>query len=117
MSSRDAFLNPIRDRKNLKIVKYAQVYKVIGILTTFLYKLREIILINKFKVLFDGAQAYGVEYEQFGKIVHAGVTKEIILSAGAIDTPKILMLSGVGPKEHLNQIGVCIFCLNKFHVV
>lgn len=55
------------------------------------------VLINESK------QAYGVQYKRRGELITAIAAKEIILSAGAIETPKILMLSGVGPREHLEQ--------------
>lgn len=55
------------------------------------------VLINESK------QAYGVQYKRRGELITAIAEKEIILSAGAIETPKILMLSGVGPREHLEQ--------------
>ncbi|KAK9482111.1 GMC oxidoreductase [Lipomyces starkeyi] len=57
------------------------------------------------RVLFDGKRAIGVQLQD-GRQVFA--TKEIILSAGAIDTPKLLLLSGVGPKEQLQQHGIDI---------
>jgi len=59
------------------------------------------------QVLFrDGNVAYGVEYDRHGerRISYAG--KEIILSGGAMSTPKILMLSGLGPKSQLQEFGV-----------
>lgn len=51
-------------------------------------------------------QVVAVEYDRHGVRHIATATKEIILSAGAINTPKILMLSGIGPKEHLQSLGV-----------
>lgn len=50
--------------------------------------------------------AYGVEYTQNGFLFSAFARKEVILSAGAINSPKILMLSGIGPSEHLKSRGV-----------
>ena len=58
------------------------------------------------KVLFKGKQATGVEYLWKGEIRTVSVSKEVILSAGALASPKILMLSGVGPKDHLREMEV-----------
>jgi len=60
------------------------------------------------KVLFKGSNnlAYGVEYERGGVRYNALASKEVILSAGTIGSPKILMLSGVGPQDHLEALGV-----------
>ena len=57
------------------------------------------------KVLFDGKKAIGIETIA-GDIYHA--SKEIILSAGTLDTPKILMHSGIGPLEQLSKFGISI---------
>jgi len=85
-SSNAAFLAPVRSRQNLKIVTRARVTKV----------------------LIDEATkiAYGVEYVgPFGKrAVHA--KREIIVSGGTMNSPQILMLSGLGPKEHLEEMGI-----------
>ncbi len=72
-------------RPNLKIVTFAQVHKV---------------LIDKAK------RAYGIQYEKHGRLITVSATKEIVLSAGAIGSPQILMLSGIGPKDHLEQLEV-----------
>lgn len=80
-----AFLIPAKNKTNLHIVKNAHVTKV---------------LINYQK------EATGVEFalNRHKYVVHA--KKEVILSAGAVNTPQILLLSGVGPREHLNQHGI-----------
>lgn len=50
--------------------------------------------------------ATAVELEHDGQLEQASATKEIVLCAGALETPKLLMLSGIGPAEHLRQHGV-----------
>ena len=86
-SSSVSYLHPIRDRENLHVLTGHQVMQV----------------------LFDEDQrATGVEYidNAFDRssIMHA--RKEVILSAGAIDSPKLLMLSGIGPADHLREVGI-----------
>ena len=57
------------------------------------------------KVIFDGTQAVGVELESGGEIFVAEAD-EVILSSGAIVSPQLLLLSGVGPATHLAEIGI-----------
>ena len=49
----------------------------------------------------------GVEYIKDGKYNTIRVRKEVIVSAGTIQSPQILMLSGIGPKEQLQAVGTC----------
>lgn len=80
-SSAKAFL---KRKNNLHIVKYAQVTKIL---------------------LYNG-EAYGVELTRNGSVYAVNASNEIILSAGAINSPQILMLSGIGPKEHLVAMNI-----------
>ena len=62
---------------------------------------------NVQKVLIENEKAVGVLYEDNdGTTVKAMTAKEVILSAGAVDSPKNLMLSGIGPKSHLESPGI-----------
>ncbi|MBO21591.1 MAG: choline dehydrogenase [Rhodospirillaceae bacterium] len=58
------------------------------------------------RVLLEGRRATGVEYECGGQRVVAKARGEVILSGGAINSPQLLQLSGLGPAEHLRDIGV-----------
>lgn len=57
-------------------------------------------------VLFEGTRAVGVAYVQDGEQRQVKASREVILSGGAINSPQLLMLSGVGPKEHLKELGI-----------
>ena len=82
-SAATAYLKPARARANLAV-------------KTGAYAAR---------VLFDGTRAVGVECD--GEKLSAG---EVILSAGAIQSPQLLQLSGVGPQEHLSSLGIPVVC-------
>jgi choline dehydrogenase len=58
------------------------------------------------RVLFDNGRAIGVEYRRRNKVVQSFCRQEVIISAGAIASPKILMLSGVGPADVLRSHGI-----------
>jgi len=85
-STAKSFLRPIRLRKNIHIAMNSHVTKImIDPLTR---------------------RATGVEFFRNGLKQRVKARKEVILSAGAINSPQILMLSGIGPKEHLQHIGI-----------
>jgi choline dehydrogenase len=66
---------------------------------------------SHFQVLIkDGYEAYGVQYRKFGKKYKVRANKGVILSAGVVGSPKILMLSGIGPEQHLKSHGVSGVC-------
>ncbi|MEO0751083.1 MAG: GMC family oxidoreductase N-terminal domain-containing protein [Pseudomonadota bacterium] len=83
-SSADAYLRPALGRPNLRVEAYAH--------TT--------------RILFDGTCATGVEYRQNGRLKTAQAGEDIILCGGAINTPHLLQLSGVGPAAHLQEMGI-----------
>ena len=83
-SSAVAFLRPALKRPNLTVVT--------GALTT--------------RILFQGTRAKSVEYLKGGKLIHVAAEREIIVSGGTFNTPQILMLSGIGPAEHLRSVGI-----------
>lgn len=58
------------------------------------------------RVLFEGRRAVGVEYQQGGKRHAVRSAERTVLCLGAINTPHLLMLSGVGPADHLRAVGV-----------
>ncbi|GFO03625.1 glucose dehydrogenase [acceptor] [Plakobranchus ocellatus] len=58
------------------------------------------------KIVFEGKRAVGVELIHNGRKERVRANKEIILSGGAVGSPQILMLSGVGPRNHLEQFGI-----------
>ena len=58
------------------------------------------------RILFEGLRAVGVEYRQGGTLQQVRATREVLLSAGALLSPQLLMLSGVGPGAALQRHGI-----------
>lgn len=59
-------------------------------------------------LLFDGRRAVGVAYQHAGETKRAEAEREVILSAGAIHSPQLLMLAGIGPADHLSAHGIAV---------
>ena len=85
-SAARTYLRPAMKRPNLQVITQAQVHRI----------------------LFDGKRATGVEFARGGVVEQAEAAREVILSAGAINSPHILQLSGVGAPEHLSRVGIPI---------
>jgi choline dehydrogenase len=88
-STARSYLHPALKRPNLELVTHALVHRIV----------------------FDGKRATGVEFSRggpHGSVERADAAREVILSAGAVGSPHILQLSGVGDPEHLAKIGVPI---------
>ncbi len=83
-STARAFLRPAMKRENLRVITGAQVTRVI----------------------FEGKRAVGVEYLQGGQVQELRCNGEVILSGGAINSPQLLQLSGVGPGALLQGLGI-----------
>lgn len=58
------------------------------------------------KVVLRGTRAVGIEYKAGGALHTAHAAKEVILSGGSINSPQVLMLSGIGPADHLRSVGL-----------
>ena len=79
-----AYLDPVRDRSNLTVITEA----------------------HATRLLFDGSRAVGIEYLKFGQIHEAYADNEVILSLGAIGSPQLLLLSGVGPADDASRMDI-----------
>lgn len=84
MSAARAYLWPARRRKGLRIETNALACRI----------------------LFEGTRAVGVEYRQDGRQHRVQAGREVILSAGAINSPQLLQLSGIGPADRLRPLGI-----------
>ena len=58
------------------------------------------------RILFEGKRATGVEFRRAGRLEQIGANHEVLMAAGALQTPQILMLSGVGPAGELSKHGI-----------
>lgn len=85
MSVSKAYLSPIKNRINLYVMKSTRADAI----------------------LLDNARAVGVRVTlKDGRSIDVKASKEVILSAGSVATPQLLMLSGIGPEEHLREMGI-----------
>lgn len=86
-STAKAFLRPIKDRPNLKVSKRSFVTRI---------------LIDP-----ETKVAFGIEFiSRYGESKVIEFRKELIVSAGSINSPQLLMLSGIGPRKHLQNMGI-----------
>jgi choline dehydrogenase len=85
-SAADAFLRPALKGKNLELASRALVHRIV----------------------IAGGRAVGVEYERGGARQVARAEREVVLSAGAYGSPQLLMLSGIGPADHLREFGIVL---------
>ena len=83
-SAAEAFLVPVLGRSNLQVITGAQATRLV----------------------IDKRRVTGVEYAVAGRRETARAAREVILCGGVIDSPKLLMLSGIGPADHLTEAGV-----------
>ncbi len=83
-STADAFLHPAEQRSNLEVLT------------------RTLAL----RILFEGNRAVGVEISRDGKVEQIRAEREVILAAGAYQSPVLLMLSGIGPEDQLAPFGI-----------
>ncbi|MEO8278304.1 MAG: choline dehydrogenase [Ideonella sp.] len=85
-SAAKAYLAPNAGRPNLKVITDAQATRL----------------------MIEGRRVVGVEYRQHGAIRQIAARREVLLSAGALQSPQLLMLSGIGPGAHLQRHGIAV---------
>jgi choline dehydrogenase len=83
-SAAKGYLNPVKSRKNLKIITNAHVQKII----------------------FENRKAKSIQYEYENKTIEVKTNKEIILSAGSIGSPHVLQVSGIGDSNKLKNLNI-----------
>jgi choline dehydrogenase len=83
-STASAYLRPALNRPNLRVET--------GALTS--------------RILFEGTRAVGIEYSQYGKLHQVRAEREVILCGGAINSPQLLMLSGIGQADELRALDI-----------
>jgi choline dehydrogenase len=83
-STATAFLQPALERDNLKV-------EIEALIT---------------RILFENGRAVGIEYRQGGELRQARARREVIVACGAVGTPQVLMLSGIGDGEYLRRFGI-----------
>ena len=83
-STARAYLHPVSKRSNLKISTHSEATRL----------------------LIDKNRVFGVQYNRSGEMNEVRVNKEVVLCGGPINNPKLLMLSGIGPADHLEAAGI-----------
>lgn len=79
-----SYLWPIRKRKNLTVLTGARALRILA----------------------QNGRAKGVEYEAGGQVEHAEASAEVLVSSGAINSPRLMLLSGIGPADELRGLGI-----------
>lgn len=82
------YLRPIKHRKNLQVITDCLVERIV----------------------IENGRATGVAYFHKGEAKRASANIEVLLTAGAIGSPKLMMLSGLGPAAHLREFGIEVHC-------
>lgn len=83
-STSQAYLEPVCNRPNLRVLTQA----------------------TATRILIEDGKAIGVEYTRGGKIFRVKTRREVVISAGAFHSPHLLMHSGIGPADHLKEMGI-----------
>ena len=86
MSAAKAFLRPAAARRNVRVFAHA----------------------HACRILFEAGRATGVEIDRAGRRAIVGARREVVVAAGAVNSPQLLQLSGIGPAAHLQALGVAV---------